>query len=123
MISRYQTKEMKEIFSLDNKFKKYLDVELALVSYLHSVNKIDDADYNNIINKASFDLKGIEEIEKETKHDVIAFTRNVSTYLGSEKKWIHYGLTSTDVVDTANGLIFKEANKKLYEKLLVLKKH
>jgi len=121
MISRYQTKEMKEIFSLDNKFKKYLDVELALISYLHSINKIDDTDYNNIIKKASFDLKGIEEIEKETKHDVIAFTRNVSTYLGSEKKWIHYGLTSTDVVDTANGLIFKEANKKLYEKLLVLK--
>ncbi len=121
MISRYQTKEMKEIFSLDNKFKKYLDVELALISYLHSINKINDTDYNNIINKASFDLKGIEEIEKETKHDVIAFTRNVSTYLGSEKKWIHYGLTSTDVVDTANGLIFKEANEKLYEKLLVLK--
>ncbi len=121
MISRYQTKEMKEIFSLNNKFKKYLDVELALVSYLHSINKINDTDYNNIMNKASFDLKGIEEIEKETKHDVIAFTRNVSTYLGSEKKWIHYGLTSTDVVDTANGLIFKEANEKLYEKLLLLK--
>lgn len=121
MISRYQTKEMKEIFSLNNKFQKYLDVELALVSYLHSIDKVNDEDYKNIISNASFDLKGIEEIEKETKHDVIAFTRNVSTYLGSEKKRIHYGLTSTDVVDTANGLIFKEANEKIYEKLIILK--
>lgn len=120
MIDRYTTPEMKKIFSMQNKFQKYLDVELALISYLHSINKVNDEDYNNIMSKASFDLKGIEEIEKETKHDVIAFTRNVSTYLGSEKKWIHYGLTSTDVVDTANGCIFKEANEKLYEKLLLL---
>ncbi len=120
MIDRYTTSEMKKIFSMQNKFQKYLDVELALISYLHSINKVNDEDYNNIMSKASFDLKGIEEIEKETKHDVIAFTRNVSTYLGSEKKWIHYGLTSTDVVDTANGCIFKEANEKLYEKLLLL---
>lgn len=120
MIDRYTNPEMKKIFSMQNKFQKYLDVELALISYLHSINKVNDEDYNNIMSKASFDLKGIEEIEKETKHDVIAFTRNVSTYLGSEKKWIHYGLTSTDVVDTANGCIFKEANEKLYEKLLLL---
>ncbi len=120
MIDRYSTPEMKKIFSMQNKFQKYLDVELALVSYLHSINKINDTDFNNIMSKASFDLKGIEEIEKETKHDVIAFTRNVSTYLGDERKWIHYGLTSTDVVDTANGCIFKEANEKLYEKLLLL---
>ena len=120
MIDRYTNPEMKKIFSMQNKFQKYLDVELALISYLHSINKVNDEDYNNIMSKASFDLKSIEEIEKETKHDVIAFTRNVSTYLGSEKKWIHYGLTSTDVVDTANGCIFKEANEKLYEKLLLL---
>ena len=79
MIDRYSSKEMKEIFSLNNKFRKYLDVELALVDYLYSINKISKDEYEKIKTNASFDLDGILEIEKETKHDVIAFTRNVSS--------------------------------------------
>ena len=121
MIDRYSSKEMKEIFSLNNKFRKYLDVELALVDYLYSINKISKEEYEKIKTNASFDLDGILEIEKETKHDVIAFTRNVSSYLGEEKRWIHYGLTSTDVVDTASAKIYKEANDIIYNKLLKLK--
>ena len=121
MIDRYSSKEMKEIFSLNNKFRKYLDVELALVDYLFSINKISKEEYEKIKTNASFDLDGILEIEKETKHDVIAFTRNVSSYLGEEKRWIHYGLTSTDVVDTASAKIYKEANDIIYNKLLKLK--
>ena len=121
MIDRYSSKEMKEIFSLNNKFRKYLDVELALIDYLYSINKISKEEYEKIKTNASFDLDGILEIEKETKHDVIAFTRNVSSYLGEEKRWIHYGLTSTDVVDTASAKIYKEANDIIYNKLLKLK--
>ena len=121
MIDRYSSKEMKEIFSLNNKFRKYLDVELALVDYLYSINKISKNEYEKIKTNASFDLDGILEIEKETKHDVIAFTRNVSSYLGEEKRRIHYGLTSTDVVDTASAKIYKEANDIIYNKLLKLK--
>jgi adenylosuccinate lyase len=121
MIERYSTKEMTEIFSLNNKFSKYLDVEKALICLLHQEGKVNDADYKNIMEKARFDLPGISKLEEETKHDVIAFTRNVSSYLGAEKKWIHYGLTSTDVVDTANGIIYKEANEVLQKDLTKLK--
>lgn len=121
MIDRYSSKEMKEIFSLNNKFRKYLDVELALIDYLYSIKKISKEEYEKIKTNASFDLDGILEIEKETKHDVIAFTRNVSSYLGEEKRRIHYGLTSTDVVDTASAKIYKEANDIIYNKLLKLK--
>ncbi|MFM9568658.1 lyase family protein, partial [Streptomyces turgidiscabies] len=60
--------------------------------------------------KASFDVERILEIEQETRHDVIAFTRAVSETLGEEKKWVHYGLTSTDVVDTALSYLIKQAN-------------
>lgn len=121
MIERYSTKEMSEIFSLKNKFSKYLDVEKALCSYLYKKGKINDEDYKNIMEKASFDLPGISKLEEETKHDVIAFTRNVSSYLGPERKWIHYGLTSTDVVDTANGVIYKEANDVIQDDMIKLK--
>jgi len=121
MIERYSTKEMSEIFSLKNKFSKYLDVEKALCSYLYKEGKINDEDYKNIMEKASFDLPGISRLEEETKHDVIAFTRNVSSYLGPERKWIHYGLTSTDVVDTANGVIYKEANDVIQDDMIKLK--
>ncbi len=121
MIDRYSSKEMKNIFSLNNKFRKYLDVELALIDYLYSINKITNEEYEKIKTNANFDLEGILNLEKETKHDVIAFTRNVSSYLGEEKRWIHYGLTSTDVVDTASAVIYKEANDIIYTKLLKLK--
>lgn len=121
MIERYSTKEMNEIFSLKNKFSKYLDVEKALIRFLHKEGKVNHADYDNIMAKANFDLEGIGKLEEETKHDVIAFTRNVSSYLGPERKWIHYGLTSTDVVDTANGLIYQEADEVIQKDLLNLK--
>ena len=78
------------------------------------------------LDKASFTISRIKEIEAQTKHDVVAFTRTVSESLGEERKWIHYGLTSTDVVDTANAILIKEANKILRKDILdimaVLKK-
>ena len=75
-------------------------------------------DVEKLFANAKFDLPGILELEKETKHDIVAFTRNVSSYLGDEKKWVHYGLTSTDVVDTAYGYLYKQANDILYRDLL-----
>lgn len=126
MIERYQTKEMNFIWSEKNKFQKFLDIEIAVCEAYSELGIIPKVDLIKIKEKASFTISKIKEIEKITKHDVIAFTRTISESLGEEKKWIHFGLTSTDIVDTANGLLLKEANeilnKDLLELLKVLKK-
>src|SRR5699024_11072702 len=75
------------------------------------LGKIPSEDVETLYENASFDVARIKEIEKKTRHDVVAFTRSVSESLGEEKKWVHYGLTSTDVVDTANGYRLKQANE------------
>ena len=67
--------------------------------------------------KATFNIDRIKEIELQTRHDIVAFTRTVSESLGDERKWVHYGLTSTDVVDTANGYLFKQADEILLKDL------
>jgi len=111
MIDRYAREEMASIWSLENQFKAWLHVELAACRAWSKLGKIPEADVETLYEKASFDVDRIKEIEKETRHDVVAFTRSVSESLGEEKKWIHYGLTSTDVVDTANGVRLKQANE------------
>jgi adenylosuccinate lyase len=111
MIERYSRKEMADIWSLENQFQAWLEVELAACNAWSKLGKIPEEDVDKLYEKASFDVDRIKEIEKETRHDVVAFTRSVSESLGEEKKWVHYGLTSTDVVDTANGLRLKQANK------------
>ena len=121
MIDRYTSEEMKNVFSEQKNFQKYLDVELSLIKYLYSINKISKEECETILKKATFDVNGIKEIEKETKHDVIAFTRNVSQSLNEERKWIHYGLTSNDVVDTAHSLLYKQANEIILKDLENLK--
>lgn len=118
MISRYSTPEMEKLWSEKNKFASFLKVELASLEALSQIGIISKADYLQIKNNATFDVEKIKELEKVTKHDVIAFTRNVSQSLGEEKKWFHYGLTSTDVVDSSNSLILKECNELLNEKLI-----
>lgn len=110
MIDRYSRREMADIWSLENQFQAWLEVELAACWAWSKLGKIPEEDVTKLYEKASFDVKRIKEIEKETRHDVVAFTRSVSESLGEEKKWIHYGLTSTDVVDTANGYRLKQAN-------------
>ena len=110
MINRYTRLEMKELWSDKTKFETMLEVELASI-YAH-VEKglIKEEEYELIKNKAKVDVDRILEIEKETKHDVIAFTKAVCENMDIEKRWFHYGLTSTDVVDTANALLLKKAN-------------
>lgn len=111
MIERYSRKEMARIWSLENQFQAWLEVELAACNAWSKLGKIPKDDVEKLYENASFDVDRIKEIEKETRHDVVAFTRSVSESLGEEKKWVHYGLTSTDVVDTANGLRLKQANE------------
>ncbi len=102
---------MADIWSLENQFQAWLEVELAACNAWSKLGKIPKEDVDKLYENASFDVDRIKEIEKETRHDVVAFTRSVSESLGEEKKWVHYGLTSTDVVDTANGYRLKQANK------------
>lgn len=111
MIARYSRKEMADIWTLENQFQAWLEVELAACNAWSKLGKIPKEDVEKLYDNASFDVDRIKEIEKETKHDVVAFTRSVSESLGDEKKWVHYGLTSTDVVDTANGYRLKQANE------------
>src|SRR5690554_3696634 len=118
MIDRYSRKEMKFLWSEEKKFKAWLKVEVFACEAWSKLGYIPLEDVNLISKKAAFNIKRIKEIEKSTKHDVIAFTRAVSETLGNESKWIHYGLTSTDVVDTAYGYIYKQVNEVLRKDLL-----
>lgn len=108
MIARYTRKEMGQIWSQENKFKKMLEVEVA-VARVQAKNKIiPEKAARDIANKAKFNVARIEEIEKTTKHDVIAFVTNLSESVGENGRYIHYGLTSSDILDTALGLLLKE---------------
>lgn len=118
MIERYSRKEMSDIWSEQNQFQAWLDVELAACWAWSQMGKIPEEDVDKLYQNASFEIDRIKEIEKQTRHDVVAFTRAVSETLGDEKKWVHYGLTSTDVVDTANGYRLKQANELLKEGLV-----
>ena len=118
MITRYSRPEMSEIWSLENQYASWLEVEIAVVAAWSAQGHVPSEDYQKIVDSAKFDVNRIAEIEKVTRHDMVAFTRNVSESLGAEKKWIHYGLTSTDVVDTAQGLRLKQANKIILASLI-----
>ena len=109
MIDRYSRKVMRDIWTEENKFDAYLKVEISNAKAWASLGVVPNEDLLKL-DKATFNIPRIKEIEEVTKHDVVAFTRCVGESLGDEKKWIHYGLTSTDVVDTANGYLLKQAN-------------
>lgn len=111
MIERYSRPEMRNIWSEENKFKAWLEVEICACEAWAELGVIPKEDVEKLRAGASFDMDRIYEIEKETRHDVIAFTRAVSESLGEERKWVHYGLTSTDVVDTALGYLLHQANE------------
>lgn len=115
MIARYSRPEMTEIWSEENQFQAWLEVELAACWAWSQLGKIPAEDVEALYENAGFNINRIKQIEAETRHDVVAFTRAVSETLGEEKKWVHYGLTSTDVVDTALGYRLKQANSLLLE--------
>lgn len=111
MIERYGRPEMQSVWTEENKFNAYLKVELLAAEAWRELGVVPPEDIEKLNAKASFNIDRIKEIELQTRHDIVAFTRTVSESLGEERKWVHYGLTSTDVVDTANGYIFKQANE------------
>jgi adenylosuccinate lyase len=111
MIERYSRPEMARIWTEENKFKAWLEVEILSCEAWSELGVIPKQDVHVLRENASFNIDRIYEIELETRHDVIAFTRAVSESLGPERKWVHYGLTSTDVVDTALGYLLKQANE------------
>lgn len=117
MLERYTRAPMAQIWSKQNQYQTWLTVEIAIDEAWNRLGVIPDADLAAIQEKARFDTKEIDRIEAVTHHDVVAFTRDVSESLGPEKRWIHYGVTSTDVVDTAQGLRLQQANVVLQDDL------
>ncbi|HEO8419470.1 adenylosuccinate lyase [Niallia sp. FSL W8-0635] len=111
MIDRYTRPEMGKIWTEENRFKAWLEVEILACEAWVKLGEIPAEDVKKIRENASFDIERIKEIELDTRHDVVAFTRAVSETLGEERKWVHYGLTSTDVVDTALSYQIKQANE------------
>lgn len=111
MIERYTRPEMGAIWTEENRFQAWLEVEILACEAWAELGDIPKEDVQKIRDNATFKVDRIKEIEEETRHDVVAFTRAVSESLGEERKWVHYGLTSTDVVDTALSYILKQANE------------
>lgn len=109
MIDRYSLPEMQAVWSPENKFQKWLDIELAACEANNKLGLIPDKDLKTIKAKAAFNVKRIDEIEKETNHDVIAFLTNVAENVGPSARFIHLGLTSSDIGDTAACLLLKQS--------------
>ncbi len=111
MIDRYTRKEMGEIWSLEQKFRVWLEVELAICEGWHTMGVIPAEDMAVIREKADFELERILELEETTKHDVIAFLTAVEEKVGPSSRYIHLGCTSSDIVDTANGVLLTRAGR------------
>jgi adenylosuccinate lyase len=111
MVERYAREEMKKLWDEQAKFNAWLEVEKAAVKAWNKLGLIPDEDAEKIIKNAKFDIKRIHEIEKETKHDVIAFLTSVAESLGEESRWVHYGMTSSDTIDTAVALQMRDSLK------------
>lgn len=110
MIERYAPKKIEALFTDESRFDAYLEIEIAVVEGWSKIGLVPEKDLKAIQEKAKTNVARIKELEQITKHDVVAFTRQISETLGEERKWIHYGLTSTDVVDSALGLLYKKAD-------------
>jgi len=117
MISRYSLPEMTQIWSDEFKFKTMLQIEILTLEALAQQKKIPDSALKKIKKKAKFNLKQIQEIETKTQHDVVAFVTNVAQNIGEEAKYLHLGLTSSDLLDTTLGLQLKKASEILIKDL------
>lgn len=117
MIPRYTCAEMERIWTEENRYNCWLEVELAAAKAMHEMGIIPTQDYKEICDKADFNVRRIAEIEESTRHDVIAFLTNVAEYVGPASRWIHYGMTSSDVLDTATALQLKQAGELILSQL------
>lgn len=111
MIKRYSRPKMAQVWEPENKFQKWMDVELAACKAHVTLGNIPDEAYQAIQDKADFNVERIDEIESEIHHDVIAFLTCVAEYVGENSRFVHLGLTSSDVVDTAFSLLIQDAGK------------
>ena len=115
MIERYLPSDFAEIWSEERRFRAWLKVEIEVCRVLAEKGWIPAEAFANIEAKADFSLPRINEIERTTHHDLIAFTTSVAEFVGPDSRYIHWGLTSTDVVDTAQALQLKDANRLIVE--------
>lgn len=122
LIERYQTKEMAEIWSEESQYQSWLEVELAVCRAWMELGAIPEEDFRQIEEKASFDVGRIKEIERVVQHDMIAFVSNVAENVGGAGRYIHLGLTSSDVLDTASALRLKKATSTLLDSLETLRR-
>jgi adenylosuccinate lyase len=122
MIDRYTLQEMGALWSEQNKFQKWLEVELAVCDVHAEMGTIPASAVEQIRARARFSVERINEIEKTTNHDVIAFTTNLAESIGEPARFVHYGLTSSDVVDTANALLLRDSADILLKKIDSLQK-
>ena len=117
MIPRYSTAIMETIWETETKYKIWLEIEILACEAMEKIGKIPKGTSQNIRKKANFDVNKVLEIEKETKHDVIAFLTNVAEYVGKESKFIHQGMTSSDVLDTCLSVQLQNSSKILIQSL------
>ena len=117
MIDRYTLPEMGALWSEQNKFQKWLDVEIAVCEVHAEMGTIPRDALDEIKSRARFSVERINEIEKTTNHDVIAFTTNLAESIGEASRFVHYGLTSSDVVDTANALLLRDSADIILKKI------
>jgi adenylosuccinate lyase len=122
MIDRYTLPEMSALWSEETKFQKWLDVEIAVCEVHAEMGIIPPDALEQIKSRAKFSVARINEIEKTTDHDVIAFTTNLAESIGAASRFVHYGLTSSDVVDTANALLLRDACDIVLQKIVALRK-
>ena len=115
MIARYTRPAMAAIWSEQRKYENWLRVEIAATTALARAGIVPSSAVEALQQRASFTIERIHEIEAETRHDVLAFTTAVAESVGADSRWLHYGLTSTDVVDTAQGLAFVQASALIRE--------
>jgi adenylosuccinate lyase len=109
MIDRYTRPQMAAIWTEQNKLKKWLDIEIAICEAYARLGMIPETDLKVIQEKAAFDVARVQQIELETKHDIVAFVTCVSEYVGPASRWIHMGVTSSDILDTAFSALLREA--------------
>lgn len=121
MIERYLRKEISSVWSEENKFKIWLEIELLVIEALVQLKKIPKTLYNQIKQRARYNINRIKQIEEKVHHDVIAFITEVAQNIGEAGKYIHYGLTSSDVLDTCLAIQIKQASKILLKDLEILK--
>ena len=120
MIQRYSRAKMEAIWSSENRYRKWLDIEILACEAMAARGEIPEASMKNIRERAGFDVERIDVIEKTTKHDVIAFLTSVTEKIGEDGRFVHLGLTSSDILDTSLGLLLREAAEILIEDLDLL---